>query len=325
MPYGTKDYHSKAGLARSARLSPERRREISQMAANARWTLKILKKGSLKRALGVDVDCYVLDNDDKTAVISQSGMAEAFGFNKGTNLIRFFDSDRMAPYVNAELRKKFEKPLIFQGASPTPDSPSPIIHGYDITYIIDYCLAVIKASDDHILLDRQEKVVQQAKALIIASAKVGIKNVVYALCGYDPVREATIADFRRYVREDAGEWAPLFPNELYEQWARIYQLPIYKCSNGFELRPWKFKYLTEDHIYWPIANTKGAVQEYITERRKQTQGFGKRLFQYLNEHGKTTTHKHIWHLIGIMEMIPDGEYKEYEKQVKKRFGSPPKE
>src|SRR6266446_5397571 len=131
------DYHAKGGLARTKSQTRERLTEIGKQGAAARWTLKFIKdkKGTIKEILGVDVPCYVLDNDDKTAVISQDGMAEALGYSTGGNLIRFFDSARMAPYMGADLRGKLEKPLIFQDPDAAQASPI-IIHGHNVEDLI---------------------------------------------------------------------------------------------------------------------------------------------------------------------------------------------
>ena len=48
-------------------------------AAIARWGAKATHMGSFKEDFGIDVDCYVLDNKRKTAVISQRGIGEAIG------------------------------------------------------------------------------------------------------------------------------------------------------------------------------------------------------------------------------------------------------
>jgi hypothetical protein len=243
----------------------------------------------------------------------------------GSRLPEFISGERISPYIGRELSSKLENPIIFQGLGQGVNERTRTMYGYSIEYLIDLCRAIIKAEYEGKLLDRQDRIYRQASNILSASAKLGIKHLAYALCGYDPIREATIADFRRFVREDAGDYEKLFPHELYEHWARIYQLSIHKCSNGFELRPWKFKYLTEDHIYWPVAKTKGAIQHYITERRKQTQGFGKRLFQWLNENGRAELRDHMNRLVGMMDSVEDGDIKEYEKRIEHKFGKPPKE
>src|ERR1700735_2854000 len=85
---------SKGGEERAKRLSPEERSRIAREAVEKRWQragklrplaertgLRWTNKGSFKDDFGIDVECYVLNDDTKTAVISQRGMAEALGFD----------------------------------------------------------------------------------------------------------------------------------------------------------------------------------------------------------------------------------------------------
>ena len=98
--------HAKGGLARAAALSEGERREIARKAAAARWGVRATHKGNFKDELGIDVDCYVLDDAQKTAVISQSGMARVLGLApRGNAFPRFLSSQGMADVVGAELRK----------------------------------------------------------------------------------------------------------------------------------------------------------------------------------------------------------------------------
>lgn len=64
---------------------------------------------------GLDVECYVLDDATKTAVISQRGMGEAIGFSRrGERLKGFANSKQMEGYIGRDLREKLENPIIFQ-------------------------------------------------------------------------------------------------------------------------------------------------------------------------------------------------------------------
>jgi hypothetical protein len=80
--------------------------------------------------------------------------------------------------------------------------------------------------------------------IVGASAKAGIKGLVYALARYNPTTEEVIAAFKIYVQEEAKKYEPEFPNELYEQWHRLYEIPV--PDRG---KPWQFKHLTVKHIH----------------------------------------------------------------------------
>lgn len=72
-------------------------------------------KGSLLKDFGVDVDCYVLNDAQKTPVISKRGMGEAIGFSRrGERLVSFANSKAMEKFIGRELRNKIEKPIVFQ-------------------------------------------------------------------------------------------------------------------------------------------------------------------------------------------------------------------
>ena len=63
-------------------------------------------RGNFKDDFGIDVDCYVLNDEQKTAVISQRGMGEApkLGSGGGNRLPRFLGGAKVASYVGSELR-----------------------------------------------------------------------------------------------------------------------------------------------------------------------------------------------------------------------------
>jgi hypothetical protein len=61
-------------------------------------------------------------------------------------------------------------------------------HGYDVTILIDLCKAIINAESDGKLSPNQTNLAKQAHIILGASAKAGIKGLVYALSGYDIVK-----------------------------------------------------------------------------------------------------------------------------------------
>ena len=108
------------GLARAETLSPEKTREIARRAAIARWGEKRKKathKGSFKNDFGIDVECYVLDDNQKTAVISKGGMNEVLGFGKVSRLgnsFVFLGGQKSLPTSGPNLQKSWKIPLFFK-------------------------------------------------------------------------------------------------------------------------------------------------------------------------------------------------------------------
>src|ERR1035441_8909597 len=69
---------AKGGDARASKLSAERRSEIARAAIQARWEKagkiplpQATHKGSFQKDFGIDVDCYVLNDESKSAFISK--------------------------------------------------------------------------------------------------------------------------------------------------------------------------------------------------------------------------------------------------------------
>lgn len=308
---------AKGGVARARALSPVRRSEIARTAARARHGIlpKATHKGNFKEEFGFDVECYVLDDDQKTAVISQRGMGATLGLGEGgSRLTRFVKRNKMAPYVGPELARKLSIPLIFQWSAPGLSVPPSVVNGYDVTILIDVCKAITKAAGAGVPIPKNA--LTQANVIVGASAKLGIKNLVYALAGYDATREETIAAYKFYVREEAREYEKEFPDELYAEWYRLYRLPKPEKN-----RPWKFRQLTIDHVYKPLARSNGKVLNLTRSKRHEAQAPSKKLHQFLSEIGVKALRMHLGRLLGMAQV--SDEVHDYERFVNKVFGVQP--
>jgi len=302
----------KGGVARALALSDERKKEIAHRAALARWGAQATHRGNFKEEFGIDVDCYVLNDSMKTAAISQRGMGAALGLGEsGSRLPVFVSRKNMAPYVGPELRGKLENPLVFQAQTAGRNAIPSRVNGYDVTILIDICKAILQASSEGVRVN--PAAVRQAHVILNASAKAGIKGLVYALSGYDQTREEVIAAFKFFVREEARDYEREFPEQLYEQWYRLYQLPKPERN-----KPWKFKHLTVDQVYKPLAKSNGKVLELTRAMRGQSGSPNKRLHQFLSEIGVKSLRTHLGQLLGIAQVSRDRT--EYEQHVEAIFG-----
>jgi hypothetical protein len=307
---------AKGGIARAALLSDDRRQEIARRAARARWGVRATHKGSFLKDFGIDVDCYVLDDATKTPVISQRGMGQAIGFSRrGSRLTVFVKSKTMDGYIGRDLREKIENPLIFQLPGAAAASPvSAQANGYDATVLIDICNAILAAKADGKLSgSRYDKMIEQARIITSASAKNGIRQLVYALAGYNPTAEEVIAAFKLYVREEAREYEKEFPDQLYAEWYRLYQLPKPQKN-----RPWKFKHLTIEHVYVPLAKSNGKIYQLTQALRAASNDRWKRLHQFLSEVGVKALRTQLGQTLGIAQVSDTAE--QYEANIQRVFG-----
>ena len=307
---------AKGGVARAEKLSAEERKAIAAKGAAARWGLQSTHNGNFKDEFGVDVECYVLNDSTKTAVISQRGMAQAIGFSKrGDRLTVFSASKTMDDYIGRDLREKLANPLVFQCKTAAAGDPTGgKAHGYDATILIDLCNAIIAARNDGKLSGkRYDKMVAQAQIVVSASAKAGIKGLVYALAGYNPTAQEIIEAFRAYVQEEAKKYEPEFPNELYVQWHRLYDIPV-----PVRGKPWQFKHLTVRHVYYPLAKSSGKLLTLLRALRDREEGRKKKLFQFLNDIGARALRMQLGRILEMCESSADKHA--YEKKIVERFG-----
>jgi hypothetical protein len=307
-----------AAQARARALTRERRREIAEKGAAARWgkVYSAIYKGNFLEHFGVDVDCYVLDDLAKTAVISQRGMGQAIGFSRrGERFKVFVNSQTMDGYIGRDLREKIENPVVFQTVGAAAASPvSRRALGYDASILIDVCNAILDArAAGKLGGGRYDKMIEQARIITGASAKNGIRQLVYAIAGYSPSTDEVIAAFKLYVQEEAKKYEQEFPSELYYQWHRLYGIPV-----PVRGKPWQFKHLTINHVYVPLAKSNGKILDLMRALKAQDGDRNKKLFQFLNDLGARALRMHIGRLLEMTESSDDREA--YERRVTERFG-----
>lgn len=305
------------GTRRAEILPPDRRSEIARKAAESRWAgkpVRALHKGSFLEKFGIDVDCYVLDDARKTPVISQRGMAAALGLStRGNALPRFLSAKAIADIAGAELRNKLENPLKFQWGTGGAEQPPATIHGFDAGHLIDLSNALIEADASGALSKRYKRIANQARIIVGASAKNGIRDLVYALAGYNPTAGEVIEAFKLYVQEEARKYEPEFPPELYNEWYRLYEIPVLERG-----KPLHFKYLTVNHVYYPLAQSSGRIFELLKAHKSRGGDRAKKLFQFLNIIGARALGRHLGR---VLEMAESSANKfEYETKIAKRFG-----
>ncbi len=305
---------AKGGISRSESLTSEQRKIIAKKAARARWKDKPLKAthmGNFKDEFGIDAECYVLSDEAKTAVVTKSGLAQLLSIGTfARDVDKLLSAGYMKEFGGPNLMLKIENPFNFQFSGQSKNINN--AHGFDIDVIVDIGKALIEAKNAGVLPQSRISAADAAQKLINASAKAGIKGLVYALAGYRPEVQEVIDAFKAFVREEARQYEREFPDELYEEWYRLYGLN--RPEKG---RPIRFGQLTNMQIYVPLAKSKGKILDQIRASRDENGKQSDKLHLFLSEIGVKALRQHIGKLLGVAAMSENKE--EYEKGIEKVF------
>ena len=308
---------AKGGVAVARKMTSEQLSERAMKGALARWgkaNLKATHRGNFQVHFGIDAECYVLNDLDKTAVMTQRGIAAAIGLSKpgGKDFERLVEGKGISKHLGAEVLEKVRQPIEFQWVYPGAKQNSKKIKGYAADLLIDVCNAILKAGSAGDLRKNQENLVKQAAIVIGASAKAGIQGLVYALAGYDRTKEDVIAAYKMYVADEAREYEREFSPELYEQWYRLYGLA--KPERG---RPWEFRYLTIDHIYKPLARSNGKVFNLAKSAKMEIGAKTDKIHQFLSEIGVKALRTQVGIITGIATVSDSRD--EYERYISEKI------
>ena len=69
---------------------------------------------------------------------------------------------------------------------------------------------------------------------------------------------------------------------------------VYKIPEPERGKPWHFKYLTVNHVYYPLARGSGKIYALLQAHKARGGDRAKKLFQFLNEIGAPVPSVGIW-------------------------------
>jgi hypothetical protein len=246
----------------------------------------------------LEIPCYVLEGERR--VLVQRGIVSALGMARGSSantggdrLAKFTAGKALKPYVSAELLAVTANPIKFR----TPSGN--VAYGYEATILADICEAVLQARADGKLQKQQEHIARQCEILVRGFARVGIIALVDEATGFQNVRARRALDkiLDRWISDELAKWAKMFPDEFYEQMARLRGLHYSEIATK---RPDYIGKLTNDIVYQRLA--PGVLREL--RKKNPTDDKGRRKhkhFQYLTEDiGNPRLREHLWAVIGLM-------------------------
>lgn len=193
----------------------------------------------------LEIPCYVLE--DGTRVFSGRGIQKILGSTSpsGSWLSRFISDEAKKDHFQAgenSILARINNPIKFNRN--TSGGSQSMTNGYEVTLLIDICIAIIDLDAAGINID--PIIVSNANIILRAVAKVGIIALVDEATGYNKVKERAKDELQkflnRFLSEEASKWVKTFNDSFFEM--------IYK------MRGWD----------WKMTNKKpGVVGQWIND------------------------------------------------------------
>jgi transcriptional regulator with XRE-family HTH domain len=273
--------------------------------------LKATFSGDLKIG-DINIPCHVLDNGQR--VISGRGMQSALKLDtrldgtkfsqSGKGLTRFFNSERLKPFIFKEGDLGILQPIKFR-------YKNFIAFGYEATILADICDAILEARKSGIqLTEKQIFIAEQCEILVRTFAKIGLIALVDEATGYQEVRDRNALNkiLEAYIAKELLPWTKRFPDEFYKEMFRLKNWPYPKASTK---RPGIVGHYTTDIVYDRLPD--GIRAELEEKNPLIVSKSGKKYrrnkhFQYLTEQiGNPHLEKHLAGTVALMRASGDWE------------------
>jgi hypothetical protein len=302
---------SKGGAARAQKLTSEERKAIAKRAAEARWA-KIEDPDQLPVAThqgelqigDVLVEVYRLK--DNRRMIAKAAMARALNLKSagGNAFLRTITRQGIRGMISDDLWERIENPKNFRRPTTDLQAKGSIVDGYEGSVLIDVCGAIIDAHRQHRLAPSQEFLAAQSEIIIRSAAKLGIVALIDEAVGFEDRRKDEYKRlFEAFIREEFRQWEAEFPDSFFSLMYRLHGLK--RENPDSNKHPQFFGHFIRKFVYYPLANSNGAILEALEDKNPVVyEGGGRRrkFFQYLtDEIGINAFRQHLWKTIGIGE------------------------
>ena len=239
----------------------------------------------------ISIDCYVLDDEEGTAVLSKSGLYKALGISKGGDKLEKFVHSKFKDLENGHgsgtiCNIDLDNPIKF--IYPAVSSSETVCYGYKAGILIDICNNIIWARDNGVNIS--DTVYINAKSIICAAAKTGITAMIYEATGYERMKKQDMymRFFNSILFDEARKWEKFFDDNGFLKdlaimkgvaWAKPGCYPLY------------FGKLINDLVYSRIAPD---MMVELGKRNPKINNYRRyRHHQFFKEGGETLVKKHL--------------------------------
>lgn len=240
-----------------------------------------LKLGNLS------IDCYVLDDENGTPVLSKSGICKALGLSKGGgNFEKFLKGKKISMYLERAIKDILENPVRFRIKNSS--NSNSVVYGYNAGVLVKICTAIFRACENGVKISNI--ISASAKTILLASAEIGITALIYEATGYEKIKKADAYQrfLESYLSVEAKKWEKFFEDDGFLRdlsimrnvpWAKPGCYPLY------------FGNLINDLVYSRVA--PNLMLELSTRNPKINKYRRKKHHQFFCEGGENAVKSHI--------------------------------
>lgn len=175
----------------------------------------------------------------------------------------------------------------------------------DYRIVTDFCRLMLSLRRAGKLGEGYLDYAANCEMFMLALADVGLAALIDEATGYDKIKKKREYQelFKDFIREEHSDWVREFPNEFFEHLYRVYH-----CERTGRNHPSFFAHVITKYIYWPLADSHGAILEQLKEKDPIVSKNGRRyrLHQFLTEEvGKAALRLHIGSIITLLALSND--------------------
>ena len=319
----TESMQSLGGKARAKALSPEKRKEIAQRAAAARWNFPKSTHEGLLVIGKFEITCAVLD--DGTRVISESNVTKTLGGKRGgahwrrmkknpdgANLPVYLSANNLNMFIDNDLELALREPLIYLPKTGRKG------YGLKAKLLPQICNVFLKARDDRALHPSQFHIARQADLLMRGLAEIGIIALIDEATGYqnERAKRALAEILERFIAKELQAWTKTFPDDFYRE---IFRLKGWRYDPASVRRPSVIGHYTNDIVYNRLA--PGVLDELKKKEPSGKPGRRKhKLFQWLTgDVGHPKLKSHLDGVIALMKASQSNDWMGFRQLLKRAF------
>lgn len=234
------------------------------------------------------LDCAVLNDKDRTRVLSERAVTKGLGGKRGgahwrrkkqnpggANLPVFVSANNLKPFIDNELMVALSTPMEYHTKSGAK------ANGIKAGLLPQICNVFLKARDANALHPSQIEMAKKADILTRGLAHVGILALVDEATGfqYDRAKTALAEILEQFITNELRPWVKTFPDDFYTEMFRLKGWQYLPVPKGKPAIVGKY---TNDIVYARLAPAVLGELKKVTPKNRKGQ-YKARFHQSLTE------------------------------------------